>query len=101
MRAGTACVVLLVAATLAGCARGQGPRAARMAQELEKRFTLADLDRDGRLSREEARTGMPWVHGNFDAIDAGRTGYVSLDQLRQYARSNARRGRRAGGSTAP
>ncbi len=95
MRTHTFCVVFILAATLAGCARGQGPRAARAAQELQQRFALADRNADGRLDREEARAGMPWVHANFDVIDVQRTGAVSMEQVRQHALANARQ-RKAG-----
>lgn len=86
MRTSTTCIALLVAATLCGCARGQGPRAARMAQELEQRFVLADRDRDGRLTRDEARAGLPWAERNFDAIDTQRTGTIDLAQVKAFAR---------------
>lgn len=87
MRTSTACIALLLfAAALTGCARAQGPRAARAAQDLEQRFALADRDRDGRLTRDEARAGMPWVERNFDAIDTARSGTVDLAQVMTFAR---------------
>lgn len=89
-----ACVLLLCA----GCASAQGGRAARLMEQLQQRFSTADADRDGRLTREEARQGMPWVHDNFDAIDTARTGTITLAQLQQYARSQRGRGR---GAAAP
>lgn len=91
-------MLLVLSATLVGCARSQGPRAAQMSQELQRRFALADRNADGRLDREEARTGMPRVYSNFDAIDTGRTGFITLDQLRQYAGAQARRRQRPVGA---
>lgn len=92
-----ACVLLLCA----GCASAQGGRAARMMEQMQQRFTTADADRDGRLTREEARQGMPWVHTNFDAIDTARTGAITLAQLQQYARSQRGRGRAGAGTQSP
>jgi len=97
MHARAFCTLLILLVALVGCARGQGPRAAQMSQELKSRFALADRDGNGRLDREEARAGMPRVHGSFDAIDTGRSGYVTIDQVQQYARSQARRRQRSGG----
>jgi Ca2+-binding EF-hand superfamily protein len=90
-------MLLILSATIVGCARGQGPRAAQMSHELQRRFALADRNGDGRLDREEARSGMPRVFGNFDAIDTSRTGYITIDQLRQYAASHGRQRQRPGG----
>jgi hypothetical protein len=81
---------LLLALAVSGCARAQGARAARALEQLDQRF-----DRDGRLTRDEARQGMPWVERNFDAIDTARTGAVTLAHLKAYARAQ----RRAGAAT--
>jgi Ca2+-binding EF-hand superfamily protein len=96
MNANVVWAVVLVAATLSGCARAQGQRAARMMQELEQRFAQADRDHDGRLTREEAREGMPWADRNFDAIDTSHTGSIDLAQVKAFARDEyaQRRGAR-------
>jgi Ca2+-binding EF-hand superfamily protein len=70
-------------------------RAERARAELEKRFTAADADHDGRLTREEARKGMPRVHQNFDAIDGDGDGAVTLADVQRQMR--AQRGNRRGG----
>ncbi len=103
MKAKIAWVALLAVATFSGCARGQGPRVARMAQELEQRFTQADRDHDGRLTREEARAGMPWAERNFDAIDTARTGSIGLAQVKAHARAEfaQRRGNRGRTQASP
>ncbi|MBE7368980.1 EF-hand domain-containing protein [Ramlibacter pallidus] len=97
MKTRTAWIVLLLVATLSGCARGQGQRAARMAHDLEQRFALADRDRDGRLTRDEARAGLPWAERNFDAIDTARAGTIDLGQVKAFARAELAQKRAGGG----
>jgi Ca2+-binding EF-hand superfamily protein len=64
-----------------------GNRAARFEAQLEQRFASADANGDGKLTRDEARAGMPRVYQQFDAIDSGRKGYVTLDEIRAAAQS--------------
>ncbi|HYJ18697.1 MAG TPA: calcium sensor EFh [Burkholderiales bacterium] len=47
---------------------------------LEAAFKKADQDNDGTLTRDEANS-MPRVAKNFDAIDTGKDGTVSLDEI--------------------
>jgi Ca2+-binding EF-hand superfamily protein len=91
-------LLLVLAAT--GCAQAQGQRGARMMQQLEQRFASADRDHDGRLTREEARQGMPWAERNFDAIDTTRSGAIDLAQLKNFARAQGSQ-RRAGSGASP
>ncbi|KQQ88557.1 EF-hand domain-containing protein [Massilia sp. Leaf139] len=63
-------------------ATGAALRAQALAK-LEARFRAADLDGDGRLSREEAK-GFGFVDTHFEAIDAAGRGAVSFDDLRAY-----------------
>jgi len=79
--------LLLAAAALAltaqaGFAQDKGARAEKAKAELEKRFTAADADHDGKLSKDEAKAGMPKVYERFDEIDSGKTGFVTLDQVK-------------------
>ncbi|HEX6707869.1 MAG TPA: hypothetical protein VF169_24205 [Albitalea sp.] len=55
-------------------------RAARM----KRMKAAADVDHDGRLSREEAKK-MPRVAQHFDEIDTGKTGYVTKEQVQARA----------------
>lgn len=73
--------LMLVAALMASSAFAQD---ARM-QQLQSRFEAADTNHDGKLTRAEAQAGMPRVARNFDQIDAGHKGYVTLDDIAQYA----------------
>jgi hypothetical protein len=81
-------VVLLCAAGATPNVSAQGADSARqekMRADLQKRFTAADINADGRLSRDEAKRGMPRVYRSFDAIDAEKTGSVSLEQIAAFA----------------
>jgi hypothetical protein len=58
-------------------------------------FAAANVRRDGRLTREQAAQGMPWVAENFAAIDLDQKGYVTLSEVRTFVE----RQRAAGGQT--
>lgn len=80
--------VLLAAASFSSNVAAQGADSARqekMRADLQKRFTAADTNADGRLSRDEARAGMPRVYRSFDAIDAEKTGAITLEQILAFA----------------
>ena len=63
-------------------AAGAALRAQALAK-LEAQFRTADLDGNGSLSPGEAK-GFGFVARHFDAIDAGRRGAVTFDDLRAY-----------------
>ncbi len=48
---------------------------------VDKRFAESDKNSDGRLDRTEAEA-MPRVLANFDKLDAEKTGYVTLAQIK-------------------
>ena len=80
--------VLLCAACFTSNVAAQGAESARqekMLADLQKRFKAADTNADGRLSRDEAKGGMPRVYRNFDAIDVDKTGSLSLEQIAAFA----------------
>jgi hypothetical protein len=75
---------------LVAVAHAQAPDTARMQKarnELQKRFAAADLNKDGKLTREEAQAKMPMVYKNFDAIDTGRTGAVTPGDIGAFMAS--------------
>ena len=61
---------------------GAALRAQALAK-LEAQFRAADADGNGSLTAEEAK-GFGFVARHFDAIDTGRRGAVSFDDLRAY-----------------
>ncbi|MGV0998116.1 MAG: EF-hand domain-containing protein [Fluviibacter sp.] len=54
-------------------------------RQIEALFAAADKNHDGKLTLEEAQAGMPKVAANFDKIDTGKLGYVTLDQIKAAA----------------
>ena len=85
----------LVLAWIATSAAAQdADRAKHMAAEMQKRFAAADKNGDGRLTRDEAQAGMPYVYKHFDEIDKTKQGQVSLAEIAAFAREQraARKG---------
>ena len=95
--------LLLTAAALmlsaqAGFAQDRGARAEKAKAELEKRFNAADANHDGKLSKDEAKAGMPKVYEKFDEIDTGKTGFITLDQVKsEIGKMAAERRKNKGG----
>ncbi|WP_374352557.1 EF-hand domain-containing protein [Chitinimonas sp.] len=83
-------LLVLLAILSCGTALAEAPGEA-MAARLQARFNAADTNHDGKLSEEEARTGMPRVAKHFTEIDQEKRGYVTLEQLQAFAKQ-----RRAG-----
>lgn len=49
-----------------------------------QRFKEADTNNDGKLTREEAKAGMPEVYKRFDQIDVRKRGYLTERQVGAY-----------------
>lgn len=75
---------LLLAAGAAGAQTQGDARQQRLLQQLQQRFTQADSNHDGHLSREEAQAGMPRVYQHYDEIDASHSGALSLEDITRY-----------------
>jgi hypothetical protein len=94
--------VILATALAVGAATAANamPAAAGHVEEaltvMHQRFEAADTNHDGRISREDARSRMPFVYRNFDAIDTEHKGYLTMAQIEAYAARQAM-ARRAGG----
>src|SRR5690349_4106733 len=78
---------LLLAAALAITssavfAQDRAAKAEKFREKLEEKFKAADANHDGKLSKDEAKAGMPKVYEHFDEIDTGKTGFVTLDQVK-------------------
>jgi hypothetical protein len=50
---------------------------------IDKRVKEADKNKDGKLTLDEAKEGMPRVAKNFDHLDAERRGYVTVEQIKK------------------
>lgn len=55
-------------------------------QDLEAAFQRADLNRDGKLTRQEAER-FPAVAQRFEQIDSNRDSFISLDEFSRAANS--------------
>jgi hypothetical protein len=53
--------------------------------QLAERFSKSDLNKDGKLTKEEAKGKMPRVYDNFEKIDSTRKGYVTQKQIEDFA----------------
>ena len=81
----------LVLASIAASAAAQDhDRAKQVAAEMQKRFAAADKNGDGRLTKEEAEAGMPYVYKHFDEIDKTKTGSVAARRHRRVRTRAAR-----------
>lgn len=68
----------LVASELrAHAAQQRAEKATRHQQEMDAKFTAADIDSDGRLSRSEVETAMPHVARAFAFLDEDRDGFLT------------------------
>jgi hypothetical protein len=68
---------------------GASPRAEQMMQRLQTRFATANTTHDGKLTRDQAASGMPRVAQHFDEIDTQKKGYVTLPQIEAFLRAHA------------
>ena len=89
-----ATVLLCCASTLtfAQAAAPQGvnqQRMERMEQQLQTRFASANVTHDGKLTREQAASGMPMVARHFDEIDTQKAGYLTLAQIEAFMQERA------------
>lgn len=76
----TAFTLLLLA--VVGTAYAQESRTDR---EIDERFAAADKNKDGKLTLEEAKAGMPRVAANFQRIDTQKKGYVTAAEIKAMA----------------
>jgi Ca2+-binding EF-hand superfamily protein len=57
----------------------------RTDKEIDQRFAMADKNKDGKLTLEEAKAGMPRVAANFQRIDTQNKGYVTAAEIKAMA----------------
>ena len=88
-RAGAVLALAAAASSAAFGQAGEGGRGRQGAAELQKRFAAADANHDGRLTRDEAKNGMPFVYQHFDEIDTAKSGSVSMAEIGAFFRDKA------------
>lgn len=54
-------------------------------KEIADRFASCDKDRDGKLTKQEAKGCMPRVYDRFSYIDTDNKGYVTVGQIQALA----------------
>ena len=60
---------------------GVAPNRQPSDQQVTQQFQAADANGDGKLSKEEAKTGMPGVYRNFERIDTKAQGFITQEDL--------------------
>jgi Ca2+-binding EF-hand superfamily protein len=82
---------VLIAALLLGpvfaLAEDTGKLPAAAKPGMEERFKKADKDHDGTLDKGEAKD-LPYVAKHFDEIETDKEGTVSMDEIRDFAKSH-------------
>jgi len=56
-------------------------RRERMVENMQEKFSKADTNRDGLISKAEAQREMPRVFANFDALDSNKDGQLSKAEI--------------------
>ena len=54
-------------------------------QEIVDRFNKCDINKDGRLTKQEANGCMPRIYSNFSYIDSSNKGYVTVAEIQAMA----------------
>lgn len=52
-------------------------------------FAMADQNKDGQVTREEARGRLPLTYANFERIDTAKRGSISFEQFLAYTQERA------------
>jgi Ca2+-binding EF-hand superfamily protein len=53
--------------------------------EIQQRFAKCDINRDGKLTLNEAKGCMPRIYDHFSLIDAQGRGYVTVAEIQAMA----------------
>jgi len=54
-------------------------------QEIVERFAKCDTNKDGKLTKEEAKVCMPRIYNNLSYIDSSNKGYVTVAEIQAIA----------------
>lgn len=73
-------VTVLSVFSTAAFAGDDGDAKARAAKRVDEAFAKLDVDKDGKISRDEASKG-PRMSKHFDTIDADHDGFVTRAEL--------------------
>lgn len=82
------------AAMAADATAGQPQPAAPQGQQtVRAMFAFADQNKDGQLTRAEAKGHLPLTFSSFDSIDTAKRGWISFEQYLDF--TNQRVGKQA------
>ncbi len=84
---GAAFAVVAVAAAVSAGAQDRHAGRGDMAETMKQRFAAADKNGDGKLTKDEAGAGMPFVFKHFEEIDKAHTGAVTLADIAAFAKA--------------
>jgi Ca2+-binding EF-hand superfamily protein len=54
-------------------------------KEIAQRFAKCDINKDGKLTAQEAKGCMPRIYSHFSYIDSEGRGYVTVAQIQAIA----------------
>jgi hypothetical protein len=54
-------------------------------KEIQERFAKCDVNRDGKLTLDEAKGCMPRIYDHFSMIDSQNKGYVTVAEIQAMA----------------
>ncbi|MBU3590244.1 EF-hand domain-containing protein [Polynucleobacter sp. 80A-SIGWE] len=54
-------------------------------KEIQERFAQCDVNRDGKLTLDEAKGCMPRIYDHFSMIDSQNKGYVTVAEIEAIA----------------
>jgi hypothetical protein len=81
--------IALVAGMSSGLALAQDAQPGShgdMAAKFKQRFAAADKNGDGKLTKDEAQAGMPFVYQHFDEIDKAHAGAITMADIAAFAK---------------
>lgn len=76
---------LIISSSLIGTVYAADNASDKRVEEAVARFKAADKNGDGKLTLEEAKSGMPRIAQNFDKLDTEKKGYLTLEQIKAVA----------------
>jgi hypothetical protein len=76
--------LVYIALGLSICSLVQADNSVRN-KEIADRFVSCDKNRDGKLTKQEAKGCMPRVYDHFSDIDTDNKGYLTVAQIQALA----------------